>query len=185
MIQRMNFELSNAKLQTLFLDRDGVINKHRPDDYVKEWSEFEFLPKVTEAFSILARYFKRIIVVTNQRGVGKGLMTESDLQEIHKRMVSEIAKAGGRIDTIYFCTDINHDSPNRKPNSGMALQAQKDFPEITFENAVMIGDSSSDMEFGERLGMKSYLVNQDNQKEGLWDFARFLQEKNEPLNRQQ
>ena len=178
----MNFELPVAKYQTLFLDRDGVINKHRPDDYVKDWSEFEFLPKVKEAFSILAGYFKLIIVVTNQRGVGKGLMTESDLQEINKRMVSEIAKSGGRIDNIYFCTDTNQDSPNRKPNAGMALQAQKDFPEIAFENAIMIGDSSSDMEFGKRLGMKSYLVNQGSRKEGLWDFARFLQENNVPLN---
>ena len=178
----MNFELPVAKYHTLFLDRDGVINKHRLNDYVKEWSEFEFLPKVKEAFSILAGYFKLIIVVTNQRGVGKGLMTESELQEIHKRMVSAIAKSGGRIDAVYFCTDTNHDSPNRKPNVGMALQAQKDFPEIVFEKSIMIGDSSSDMEFGEKLGMKSYLVNQGIQKEGLWDFARFLQENNEPLN---
>jgi len=176
----MNFELPIAKYHTLFIDRDGVINKHRPNDYVKEWSEFEFLPKVTEAFSILAGYFKRIIVVTNQRGVGKGLMTESDLQAIHERMVSEIVKSGGRIDKIYFCTDTNHDSPNRKPNAGMALQAQKDFPEIVFENAIMIGDSTLDMEFGNRLGMKSYLVNHGNRKDGLWDFARFLQENIKP-----
>lgn len=180
----MNFDLPVSKYHTLFVDRDGVINKHLPSDYVKEWSEFEFLPKVTEAFTILARYFKYIIVVTNQRGVGKGLMTESVLQEIHKKMVSVITDAGGRIDKIYFCTDINQNSPNRKPNIGMGLQAQKDFPEITFENAVMIGDSDSDMTFGKRLGMKSYLVNQESQKQGLWDFAQFIQENSKPYNKQ-
>ena len=156
---------------TLFLDRDGVINKHLPGDYVKNWEEFEFLPDVLEAFALLAKSFRRIIIVTNQRGVGKGLMTEFDLHDIHQRMVSEIIHAGGRLDRIYCCTDTNNDSPNRKPNSGMALQAQKDFPEIIFKKSVMVGDSKSDMEFGVRLGMKTILLKPTVHPKSLLAFA--------------
>lgn len=160
--------------KTLFIDRDGVINKHRPDDYVKSWDEFEFLPGVLEAFGILKEAFKRIIIVTNQRGVGKGLMTENELQDIHKRMLSEIRKVGGRLDQIYYCVDINNDSLNRKPNPGMALQAQKDFPEIVFEESIMIGDSASDREFGNRLGMKTILLHPTGHPQSLLDFALSL-----------
>lgn len=161
---------------TLFIDRDGVINKHLPGDYVKNWEEFEFLPGVLEAFVQLAKAFSRIIVVTNQRGVGRGLMTEVDLQDIHQRMVSEIVHAGGRLDRIYCCIDTNKDSPNRKPNSGMALQAQKDFPEIIFKESIMVGDSKSDMEFGERLGMKTILIKPTVHPRSLLDFAQNLLE---------
>jgi histidinol-phosphate phosphatase family protein len=143
---------------TLFLDRDGVINHHRPDDYVKTWDEFEFLPGVLDSLCVLSTMFKRIIIVTNQRGVGKGLMSEKTLHEIHRRMIGEIEEHGGRIDGIYYCTDLNNDSPNRKPNSGMALQAKTDFPDIAFERSIMIGDSESDMEFGRRLSMKTISV---------------------------
>ena len=160
--------------KTLFIDRDGVINKHRPDDYVKCWDEFEFLPGVLDALALLSSFFDRIIVVTNQRGVGKGLMSESELLDIHQRMVSEINHLGGRIDRIYYCIDTNNDSPNRKPNSGMALQAQKDFPEINFLESVMIGDSKSDMEFGERLGMKTVLIKPSLKPKSLLAFAQTL-----------
>lgn len=161
---------------TLFIDRDGVINKHRPDDYVKCWDEFEFLPGVLDAFVLLAKSFRRIILVSNQRGVGKGLMTEVDLQDIHQRMVSEIIHAGGRLDRIYYCTDTNNDSLNRKPNSGMALQAQKDFPDIIFKESVMVGDSMSDIEFGERLGMKTIFIKPTEHPKSLLDFAQNLHE---------
>ena len=68
---------------TLFLDRDGVINRRLPGAYVQHWDQFEFLPGVLPALSILANYFAHLIIVTNQQGIGKGLMTESDLQKIH------------------------------------------------------------------------------------------------------
>ncbi len=161
---------------TLFVDRDGVINKHRPDDYVKCWDEFVFLPGVLDAFALLSNAFGRIIIVTNQRGVGKSLMTEADLLDIHQRMITEINHAGGRLDRIYYCTDTNNDSPNRKPNSGMALQAQRDFPEIVLKESVMVGDSKSDMEFGERLGMKTVLIKPTAHPKSLLDFAQSLHE---------
>lgn len=146
---------------TLFLDRDGVINRLLPNDYVKIWEEFEFLPGVLVALELLNRRFKNIFIVTNQRGVGKGLMSEEKLLFIHRQMIAEIEKYGGHINKVYYCTDINNNSPNRKPNIGMALQAKTDFPEIDFFRSVMVGDSVSDMEFGFNVGMKTVTINQD------------------------
>jgi len=166
--------IPSRSYNTLFLDRDGVINRHRPNDYVKNWDEFEFLPGVLDAFIILASYFKHILVVTNQRGVGKGLMTVDDLNQIHQRMVSKIEAYGGRIDKIYYCTDINNDSVNRKPNPGMAFQAKMDFPDIDFNRSIMIGDSLSDAEFGNNLGMKTILISDENPIGNLFEFANFF-----------
>ncbi len=151
--------ISPGSSWTLFLDRDGVINRRLIDDYVKCPEDFEFLPGVKEAireFNILFRY---IIVVTNQQGVGKGLMTAKTLDDIHQKMVGEVTEAGGRIDHVFYCPDLtNSNSINRKPNIGMGLKAKKMFPEIKFREAVMIGDSLSDMQFGRRLGMKTVLI---------------------------
>jgi D-glycero-D-manno-heptose 1,7-bisphosphate phosphatase len=156
---------------TLFLDRDGIINIHLKNDYVKNWEEFEFLPGVLEAFALLSQEFQKILIVTNQRGVGKGLMTENNLKCIHQKMISEIEKYGGRIDKIYYCTDVNSENINRKPNSGMAFQAKKDFPDIEFTRSVMVGDSLSDLEFGKRLGMKTILINKISPIHSLLEFA--------------
>jgi histidinol-phosphate phosphatase family protein len=164
----------SEKYKTLFIDRDGVINKYRKDDYVKSWDEFEFLPGVLDALSIFSKHFNYIFIVTNQRGVGKGLMTEETLTDIHLKMRTEIENRGGRIDKIYYCTDLSNESQNRKPNSGMALQAKMDFPDIEFHESIMIGDSQSDMEFGNRLGMKTIFLNKDIQSDNLINFASSL-----------
>src|SRR5512146_1139382 len=89
------------KSWTLFLDRDGVINKRIPGGYVREWQHFEFLPGVKEAMKIFSGLFGHVIIVSNQQGIGKGIMTEKDLEEVHARMISEIERSGGRIDRIY------------------------------------------------------------------------------------
>lgn len=157
--------------ESLFLDRDGVINRHIIGDYVRTWDDFEFLPGVKEALKIFSGCFRHIFVVTNQRGVGKGLMTENDLEDIHGNMVYEIEKAGGRIDKIYFCADTDEGSINRKPNPGMALKAKEDFPEVDFTKSIMIGDGISDMDFGKSLNMKTILINNDNNLDGLLKFA--------------
>ena len=133
---------------TLFLDRDGVINRLRPDDYVKNWEEFEFMPGMLDR---LARWSG--LVVTNQRGVGKGIMSLDDLNRIHDRMIEEIERHGGRIDRVYFCTALSPDDPNRKPQTGMAQQARIDFPDIDFARSLMIGDSESDRQFARNAGM--------------------------------
>ena len=138
---------------TLFLDRDGVVNVWLPGDYVKTWEEFRF----NEGFQdFICRYsdnFRHIIIVTNQRGVGKGLMTLGQLEEIHSRMLESITGAGGRIDRIYLCTSVDDSDPMRKPNPGMAMQAMQDYPDITMERSLMIGDQPSDRLFALNCGM--------------------------------
>ena len=123
-------ELKVDKTWTLFLDRDGVINLHYPNDYVKNWNEFYFLEGVMEALKDLSHCFGRIIIVTNQQGVGKGIMSDEDLKFIHAEMLKEIRKYGGRVHMIYAATEkVENDFWKlRKPNIGMAKQARKDFP---------------------------------------------------------
>jgi D-glycero-D-manno-heptose 1,7-bisphosphate phosphatase len=141
------------KASALFLDRDGVINHEKHLDYIHTWEEFRFYDGAKAALAIFSQLFGPIVVVTNQKGVGKGVTRLQDLELIHFNMVSEIEAAGGRIDRVYFCADLNDDSPNRKPNPGMGLQAKQDFPAIDWGNAVMVGNTLSDMAFGRNLGM--------------------------------
>lgn len=143
----------------LFLDRDGVLNVLRQDDYVKRPDELEILPGVKEAMGLLKERFSHTFIVTNQQGVSKGLMTEEDLHAVHKKLIDEI----GEIDHIYYCTERQSaHSFNRKPNIGMALQARRDYPDIRLKESVMVGDSASDMLFGRRCGMKTVLIGETN-----------------------
>ncbi|MCX6243462.1 MAG: HAD family hydrolase [Bacteroidetes bacterium] len=147
---------------TLFLDRDGVINTRIPGGYVRTWDQFEFMPGVLDALKILAERFSPIIVVSNQQGIGKGLMTEEELSVIHEKMTGEIKQNGGRIDRIYHSPFLEEErSVIRKPNVGMALMARKDFPGISFKRSVMVGDSLSDMVFGKRLSMVTVFLTKD------------------------
>ena len=147
---------------TLFLDRDGVINRRIVDGYVKSWGQFQFNPGVKEALKEVSGLFGRIVVVSNQQGVGKGLMTNSEVEKVHQRMISEVEAAGGRIDAVFYCPALESEkSFNRKPNIGMALQARKRFPEIRFRQSIMAGDSLSDMVFGKRVGMKTVFLSSD------------------------
>jgi len=138
---------------TLFLDRDGVINVEKNEDYIRNWSEFEFYPESLKALPILAKKFPRIIITTNQKGVGKGLMTETDLKEIHTNMKIQIESVHGRIDHILYCTDLVNDAPNRKPQPGMAFQAVDLYPDIDLNKSIMVGNRMSDMQFGRNAGM--------------------------------
>lgn len=140
------------KKWTIFLDRDGVINYEKHQDYIRTWEEFRFYEGAIKAIQIFSTLFNRVIIVTNQRGVGKGLTKIQDLETIHANMKLEIEKGHGKIDGIYFCPDLDENSPNRKPNVGMGLMAKKDFPDIDFSMSIMIGNTMSDMKFGKNLG---------------------------------
>lgn len=159
------------RYDALLLDRDGVINVLRPGDYVKDWSEFEFCEGATEALRLLSPLFRRIVIVTNQRGVGRGLMTMSDLELIHGRMLSAIRDAGGRIDRIYCCTSTDEADPRRKPNPGMAEEVVADFPDIDLSRSLMVGDSASDLEFARRAGVPAVIL---EEPETLLTFAEVL-----------
>jgi len=137
---------------TLFLDRDGVINHEKHLGYINTWDEFIFYDGVKEAIKIFTTRFKYILVVTNQKGIGKGITKLDDLYIIHQNMVTAIETTGGRIDKVYFCPDLEETSPNRKPNPGMALQAKQDFPSIDFSRSVMVGNTLGDMQFGRNIG---------------------------------
>ena len=142
------------KSWTLFLDRDGVINEKRDHDYVKSLSEFKLIPGSIEAIVQLSHLFGRICIVTNQQGIGKGVMSESDLHQIHTELLQNVKDKGGHIDAIYYAPQLVQDqSPMRKPEIGMALQAKKDFEDIEFERSIMLGDSPSDMSFAQKAGI--------------------------------
>lgn len=144
---------------SLFLDRDGVINERNFDGYITSPSDFKFLPKVIEGLKDLSKQFSRIIIVTNQQGVGKGVMTETVLQEIHDAMCDTLKVENITIDKVLFATNLrNAKIDRRKPNSAMALEAKKEFPEIDFTKSLMVGDTDSDLQFGMNLGMKTVLI---------------------------
>jgi histidinol-phosphate phosphatase family protein len=156
---------------TLFLDRDGVINKKIDNDYVKNWVEFEFIDGVFDAIKYLNSLFGKIVVVTNQQGIGKRLYRQEDLELIHKNMCYEVAYHGGRIDKVYYSPYLaNENHPTRKPGIGMALNAQADFPEINFSKSIMVGDSMSDMEFGKKAGMVTIFISDKEKDDEKIDF---------------
>ncbi len=173
------------KSWTLFLDRDGVINVRPVNDYVKTWDEFTFLPGVLSAFKVFSGIFDRILIVTNQQGIAKNLMTPRDLYVIHQNMMKEIIANGGRLDGIYYCPDM-YNKPHhcRKPGIRMAKWAKRDFPEIEYHKSIMVGDTTNDMQFGRKLGMRTILIEDDPSQvdanlydtnlPGLVDFSRML-----------
>lgn len=164
--ERAQKELAKAPLDmnsidsswSLFLDRDGVINHEKENDYIRHWDQFVFYTGVKEAIKKLAEKFGNIFIISNQRGVERGFLTESVLSEIHKNMIQEIEETGGRIDKIYFCTAIDDKHPDRKPNPGMAFRAKKEFPEIDLSKAIMVGNKPGDIMFGHHAGMYSVFI---------------------------
>ena len=163
--------LNINKNWTLFLDRDGVINKKIDNDYVKQWIEFEFIEGVLDALKFLNTVFGNIILVTNQQGIGKKLYRKEDLEIIHKNMLYEIAYHGGKIDKVYFSPYLKSENhPFRKPGIGMALKAKEDISTINFKESIMVGDSMSDMEFGRNAGMKTIYISGEITENDKIDF---------------
>ena len=144
---------------TLFLDRDGVINERLINNYVLKQNEFVFCEGALKALEKFNACFKYVIVVTNQQCVGKGLVMQVDLNLIHQHMCEQISLSGGVISKVYAATELKEDPlSTRKPNPTMAIQAQKEFEGIDFSKSIMVGDTDSDIEFGQRLGMKTVLI---------------------------
>ena len=173
------------KTWTLFLDRDGVINKRLPGQYVSQPAQFEFIPGVLKALVILRPHFKRIVVVTNQQGIGKNLMTREELSIVHDHMKRSFKEAGTYLDAIYYCPYLEKDSPFcRKPQPGMAFEARHMFTEIDFDRSIMVGDSLSDFLFGTYLNMKTVRIIDESQDwrsftpdysfDSLLKFAKFI-----------
>lgn len=167
----MKLKLNDNIKKTLFLDRDGVINIKLDNDYVKHWDEFTFIEGSLEGLNKLCIYFDLVIIVTNQQGIGKGLMSENDLKIIHSKMLKKLISSGVQVNKIYYSPDLHSKIGNtRKPNIAMGLQSKIDFPDITFTNSVMIGDSDTDIEFGKRLGMKCIKITKNLNENGKQDY---------------
>ena len=137
----------------LILDRDGVINQLKPNGYITIWNEFVFTPYFLEKIGTISRAYEKIYIVSNQRGVGKGLMSEGDLNIIHKQMIDKIEENGGKIDGIYVCTAVEDDD-RRKPNTGMAMDIKAENPHIDFTKTIVVGDSVTDKIFADKIGAK-------------------------------
>ena len=149
-------------LDTLFLDRDGVINLKLDGEYVKNIDQFEFISGVKTSISKLSKIFKRILIVTNQQGIAKRIMSDKDLDALHEYMLLELEKNGGVIDKIYYCPHLSSENCNcRKPKPGMIQQALIDFPEIKLAHSYLIGDSDTDILAGNKMGLISIKVDDE------------------------
>jgi len=154
--------LIRPQLHTIFLDRDGVINRKMPEgQYVTCWEHFHLLPGVPEAIAQLNQAGLRVIVVTNQRGVALGLYSTADVDAIHVQFQQVLDRFGAHVDGFYFCPHDKRECTCRKPLPGMFEQAQADFPEIEAATSLVIGDSLSDIEFGKNLGLRTIFIEGD------------------------
>ena len=156
---------------TLFLDRDGVINERKMGEYITTKEDFKILPGVLEALSIFYELFKYNIVITNQAGVGKGLMSRVDLDDIHSNFLQDVIDNGGFIDGIYACTMLPGEIPNeRKPQPDMAFMAKEDHMDIDLKKSVMVGDTISDLQFARNIGAAAILIDHG------WDEQKLIPE---------
>ncbi len=147
------------KSWTIFLDRDGVINRRIFGGYVTKIEDFHFISGVLEGLPILAGKVGKIFIVTNQQGVAKNIMSLDDLHRVHQNMINEIIFSGGRIDYVFSAVNLKGEvNDQRKPNPFMAHKAKEMFASVEFDKSVMIGDTNSDIIFGNSLGMKTVLV---------------------------
>ena len=145
--------------KAVFLDRDGVINGKAPGDgYITRWQDFRILPGVAEAIRRLRDAGFLVIVITNQRCVAKGLLSESELQEIHQNMVRMLRRQKAAINAVYYCPhEVDENCGCRKPRPGMILQAARDH-QIDLHSSWMVGDDCRDVETGKAAGCKTILL---------------------------
>jgi len=144
-------------VSTVFIDRDGVINENR-DDYVKSWSEFRFIAGAREAIARLTRAGHTIVVCTNQAAIARGQVSIEVVEDIHRRMVAEIAAVGGEVTKVYYCPHAKDANCScRKPRPGMLLRARDEL-DVDLNDAVFIGDSITDVQAGLAAGVRSILV---------------------------
>jgi D-glycero-D-manno-heptose 1,7-bisphosphate phosphatase len=142
----------------VFVDRDGVINRRLPGDYVRSWEEFAFLPGARAGLRLLRESGRLLIVITNQRGIGRGLMSEADLAEVHRRMQAALAAAGAAVDAILHCPhDLGANCGCRKPQPGMLTAAFERFA-IDAARSWVVGDSLTDLAAGAAAGVPGILV---------------------------
>ena len=150
-------ERNGHDLQALFVDRDGVLNRLRPD-HVKTWAEFDFLPGALGALAELRRMGVRMVVITNQSAVGRGLLTLGELHSLHARMMAAIADAGGDIEAVYACPHAPEERCRcRKPGTQLLIRVGCELG-LRLDQSVMIGDSWSDVIAARGVGCRPILI---------------------------
>lgn len=150
---------SFSGIDYVFLDRDGVINRKPPEDhYIARWDDFHILPGVEAAIAGLNRSGRRVLVVSNQRGIALGKYTAADVDALHASLQQHLQHHGAHIDAFYFCPHDKNQCDCRKPRPGLFLQAFRDFPEASAANSLLIGDSLSDIEAARNLGMRTVFI---------------------------
>jgi D-glycero-D-manno-heptose 1,7-bisphosphate phosphatase len=148
-----------ANVRTVFLDRDGVINRKAPEgEYVATWEQFEPLPGVDRAIARLHASGRRVFVVTNQRGVALGLYTSAQVEALHRQVADWLAPLGAYIDGFYYCPHDKASCTCRKPLPGLFEQAFAEHPGLNAASSIIIGDSLSDIQAGKRFGMRAIFI---------------------------
>lgn len=166
------------------MDRDGVINAKLPENrYVSRVSEFQFLSGAFEALLVLQKLGFVLVVITNQRGIARGLMTEEDLRAVHGHMLSQLRENGISVEAVYHCPHEEFEfCACRKPEPGMILAAAQDL-DIDLTSSYMVGDSPSDVAAGRKAGVRTIRIGNHDDKDAdavfgnLLDFALNLEKK--------
>lgn len=178
MTQVIRRRLAAAPEKVAFLDRDGIINENAPDHaYIQRWEDFKFRDGAVDLLKSLSNKGYRLVVITNQQGIGKGLMTSEDLDEIHANMCGQLYDQGVKIDGVFHCPHLaESDCSCRKPKPGLIYQSinEQNF-EVDFAQSLFIGDSISDVEAGLAAGLRTILVTNDEVNDAVYDKSRATQ----------
>jgi D-glycero-D-manno-heptose 1,7-bisphosphate phosphatase len=154
------------RYQTVFIDRDGVINRMR-SDYVKSWAEFEVLPGALDAIARLTRSGREVIVLTNQSAIGRRLVVPEVVDGIHSRVAAQAANRGGRIRAFLICPHTRGDGCNcRKPAPGLLFRARDELG-VKLADAVMVGDQAWDIQAAWAAGCDAILVDANGTGGGM------------------
>ena len=141
----------------IFLDRDGVLIENR-SDYVRDWSQVTIIPEAIHALSLATARHYKIVIVTNQSAVGRGLMLQATAEQINRRLVDLIRHHGGKVDGVFMCTHKPDDDCScRKPRPGLLLQAASELS-LDLQRSWMIGDAWSDVQAGQRAGVQRTIL---------------------------
>jgi D-glycero-D-manno-heptose 1,7-bisphosphate phosphatase len=155
--QEQSIRKVHGRMAAIFLDRDGVINENRAD-HVKSWSEFHFLPGVSEAIARLSRAGIKVFVITNQAVINRGMVPRDVVELINRRMIQELRRQGGRIEMVAHCPHRPEEQCQcRKPEPGLLLSLARDYG-VDLEDSVLIGDALTDIDAGQAAGCRTVLV---------------------------
>lgn len=163
-------------LPAIFLDRDGVIIENR-DEYVRSWDDVALIPGALEALALASSEGWKLVIISNQAGIGKGLIPPSTANEINHRLVEIIRQHGGRIDGVFICPHTNQDDCEcRKPRPGLILRAARDL-NIDLSASLLIGDALSDIQAGQNAGLSRLILVQTGRgaEQSLLSQASLLQ----------